>query len=80
LERAAKQSAAFLDKSVARGKLEASERDAIVGAMSHVTDIAELGKCDLIIEAVFEDLATKRDLLKRLDEVCAEDAIFASNT
>lgn len=80
LERAAKQSAAFLDKSVERGKLEAAKRDFIVGAMSHTADIAELGGCDLIIEAVFEDLATKRDLLKRLDEVCAEDTIFASNT
>lgn len=80
LERAAKQSAAFLDKSVARGKLEVSKRDAIIGAMSHTTDIAELGECDLVIEAIFEDLATKRDLLKRLDAACAEDAIFASNT
>jgi 3-hydroxybutyryl-CoA dehydrogenase len=80
LERAAKQSAAFLDKSVARGKLEVSKRDAIIGAMSHTTDIAELGGCDLVIEAIFEDLATKRDLLKRLDAACAEDAIFASNT
>jgi 3-hydroxybutyryl-CoA dehydrogenase len=80
LERAAKQSAAFLDKSVARGKLEISKREAIIGAMSHTSDIAELGGCDLVIEAIFEDLATKRDLLKRLDAVCAEDAIFASNT
>jgi 3-hydroxybutyryl-CoA dehydrogenase len=80
LERAAKQSAAFLDKSVARGKLEVSKRDAIIGAMSHTTDIAELGGCDLVIEAIFEDLATKRDLLKRLDVACADDAIFASNT
>lgn len=80
LERAAKQSAAFLDKSVARGKLDAGKRDVILGAMSHTTDIAELGGCDLVIEAVFEDLATKRDLMKRLDTVCAEDAIFASNT
>jgi len=80
LERAAKQSAAFLDKSVARGKLEVSKRDAIIGAMSHTTDFTELGGCDLVIEAIFEDLATKRDLLKRLDAACAEDAIFASNT
>ena len=80
LERAAKQSAAFLDKSVARGKLEVIKRDAIIGAMSHTTDITELGGCDLVIEAIFEDLATKRDLLKRLDAACAEDAIFASNT
>jgi 3-hydroxybutyryl-CoA dehydrogenase len=80
LERAAKQSAAFLDKSVARGKLDAAKRDAILGAMSHSTDIAALGDCDLVIEAVFEDLATKRDLMKRLDAVCAEDTIFGSNT
>lgn len=80
LARAAKQSMAFLDKSVQRGKLDAAKRDAIVGSMSHTTDIADLGGCDLVIEAVFEDLATKRDLLKRLDQVCAEDAIFASNT
>ncbi len=80
LERAAKQSAAFLDKSVERGKMEPAKRDAIVGAMSHTTDIAKLGGCDLVIEAVFEDLATKRDLLKRLDDVCADDAIYASNT
>jgi 3-hydroxybutyryl-CoA dehydrogenase len=80
LARAGKQSAAFLDKSVARGKLDAGKRDAIVGAMSHTTDIADLGGCDLVIEAVFEDLATKRELMKRLDAVCADDAIFASNT
>jgi 3-hydroxybutyryl-CoA dehydrogenase len=80
LERAAKQSAAFLDKSVERGKLEPAARDAVVGAMSRTTDVSELGGCDLVIEAVFEDLATKRDLLKCLDEVCVEEAIFASNT
>lgn len=63
LARASKQSAAFLDKSVARGKLDAAKRDAIIGAMWHTTDIAELGGCDLVIEAVFEDLATKRELM-----------------
>ena len=80
LERAAKQSVAFLDKSVERGKLEAARRDAIVGAMSQTTDISDLSGCDLVIEAVFEDLVTKRELLKRLDEVCTQDTIFASNT
>jgi len=80
LARAAKQSAAFLDKSVARGKLDAGQRDAIVAAMSHTTEIGGLAECDLVIEAVYEDLATKRDLLSRLDAVCADDVIFASNT
>jgi 3-hydroxybutyryl-CoA dehydrogenase len=80
LGRAAKQSEAFLDKSVERGKLTKDERDAIVAAMSRTTDVGVLGACDLVIEAVFENLAVKRDLLQRLDAVCAKDAIFASNT
>jgi 3-hydroxybutyryl-CoA dehydrogenase len=80
LERAGKQSAAFLDKSVARGKLEQAKRDEILGAMSHTTDIGELGACDMVIEAIFEDLTVKRDLMKRLDGACSDDTIFASNT
>jgi len=80
LEKAGKQSAAFLDKSVARGKLEQAKRDEIIGNMSHTTDIGELGACDMVIEAIFEDLTVKRDLMKRLDEACSDDTIFASNT
>ena len=80
LEQAAKQSAGFLDKSVARGKLDAAKRDSILASMSHTTRIDALAHCDLVIEAVFEDLAVKRELLGRLDSACAEDTIFASNT
>lgn len=80
LERAAKQSAGFLDKSVARGKLDSAKRDNILASMSQTTKINGLANCDLVIEAVFEDLATKRELLGRLDGACAENAIFASNT
>jgi 3-hydroxybutyryl-CoA dehydrogenase len=80
LERAARQSAAFLEKSVERGKMKPEARDSILAAMSHTADIGELESCDLIIEAVFEDLGVKRDLLKRLDTVCADDVIFGSNT
>jgi 3-hydroxybutyryl-CoA dehydrogenase len=80
IERAAKQSVAFLGKSVDRGKMTAGERDAILSAMTSTTDIGGLAACDLVIEAVFEDLATKRELMKRLDAVCSSDTIFASNT
>lgn len=80
LEKAAKQSRAFLDKSVERGKLKPEARDTIVGSMTYSEEIAELAECDLVIEAVYEDLSVKRELLKRLDAVCAEDTIFASNT
>jgi 3-hydroxybutyryl-CoA dehydrogenase len=80
LARAAKQSVDFLDKSVARGKIDAGKRASIMACMSSTTDVERLADCDLVIEAVFEDLAVKQMLLTRLDAVCAEDAIFASNT
>ncbi len=80
LEKAARQSAGFLDKSVARGKLDSAKRDQVLTSMSQTTRIEDLADCDLVIEAVFEDLAAKRELLGRLDAVCAEDTIFASNT
>ena len=80
LEKAARQSAGFLDKSVARGKLDSAKRDNILASMSQTTKFDGLANCDLVIEAVFEDLSVKRELLGRLDAVCAEDAIFASNT
>lgn len=80
LEKAAKQSAGFLDKSVARGKLDGAKRDNILASMSQTTKFDSLADCDLVIEAVFEDLSVKRELLGRLDAVCAEDTIFASNT
>jgi 3-hydroxybutyryl-CoA dehydrogenase len=80
LSTAAKQSAEFLNKSVARGKLDASRRDTILSSMSQTTRVEDLAECDLVIEAVFEDLAIKRELLGRLDSVCGSDAMFASNT
>lgn len=80
LDRSARQSVEFLDKSVARGKLDGSRRDAIVASMRRTTDIGKLAECDLVIEAIFEDLSVKRKLLAQLDELCAEDTIFASNT
>ena len=80
LERAGKQSAAFFDKSVERGKLGAGDRDRIVAGMERTTDLAALGQCDLVIEAVFESLDVKRELFGTLDGLCPPETIFASNT
>ncbi len=80
LERAAKQTAGFFDKSVERGKLAPEARDGILAGMSRTTDVAALGTCDLVIEAVFEELGVKRDLLARLDAVCPPHTLYASNT
>lgn len=80
LAHASKQTAAFFDKSVERGKMTAEQRDTILGAMQSTTDIERFAECDLVIEAVFEDLAVKRELLGKLDALCPPHTIFASNT
>ncbi len=80
LNAARTQTAAFLGKSVERGKLSREECDAIMGRWEGVTDLSRLAECDLVIEAVFEDLEVKQQLLASLDDICPPDTIFASNT
>jgi 3-hydroxybutyryl-CoA dehydrogenase len=69
-----------LDKFVEKGKLAAADRDAVLARLSYVTDVAALKDCDIIIEAVTEDLDLKNDLWKQLDALCPAHTIFASNT
>jgi len=69
-----------LDKFVEKGKLAAADRDAALARLSYVTDVAAMKDCDIIIEAVTEDLELKNDLWKQLDALCPAHTIFASNT
>jgi 3-hydroxybutyryl-CoA dehydrogenase len=69
-----------LGKSVEKGKLAAEDRDAIVGRLKGTTSLEDLKDCDIIIEAVVEDLAVKNQMWQTLDAVCGPDTIFASNT
>jgi enoyl-CoA hydratase/3-hydroxyacyl-CoA dehydrogenase len=71
---------AFLDKGVTRGKMTQAKRDETWARITGTTDMADFADCDLVIEAIFEDLKAKRDLLAELDEVCKPETIFASNT
>jgi 3-hydroxybutyryl-CoA dehydrogenase len=80
LDRAVKQTAAFFDKSVERGKMEAGQRDTILAGMERTTDLGRLAGCDLVIEAVFEELSVKRGLMEKLSDICPDHTIFASNT
>jgi len=80
LERARGQTEGFFAKSVERGKLTQAEVAAIMGGLSATTDIAGLAACDIVIEAVFEDLAVKHAVCAELDRVCPPHTIFASNT
>lgn len=69
-----------LAKFVEKGKLAEADRDATLDRLSFVTDLARLRDCDIIIEAVTEDLELKNSLWKQLDALCPEHTIFASNT
>ncbi len=69
-----------LDKFVEKQKMSQADRDATLGRLSFVTKVADLKPCDIVIEAVTEDLELKNMLWKELDALCGPDTIFASNT
>ena len=80
LERARKQSEGFLAKSVERKKLTQDEVESILSGLKSTTNISDLAACDIVIEAVFEDLKVKHALCAELGKVCPPHTIFASNT
>jgi 3-hydroxybutyryl-CoA dehydrogenase len=80
LDRAARQTEAFFAKSVERGRMTAADKDAVMGRLSRTTSLDDLVRADLVIEAVYEDLAVKRQLFSGLDVICPTHTIFASNT
>ncbi len=80
LDRARKQTAGFFAKSVERKKLTQPQVDKIMGDLSGTTNIADMAACDIVIEAVFEDLKVKHGLLGELNKACPPHTLFASNT
>ncbi|ACU36019.1 3-hydroxybutyryl-CoA dehydrogenase [Actinosynnema pretiosum subsp. pretiosum] len=73
--------AGSLERAVARGKLDAGERDAALGRLRFSTEIGDLADRDLVVEAVAEQEAVKAEVFAALDEVVRRpDAILASNT
>ncbi|MBC8420213.1 MAG: 3-hydroxybutyryl-CoA dehydrogenase [Proteobacteria bacterium] len=70
----------FLARSVEKGKMEAAEKDAILGRIKGTTDLSLLKDVDFVIEAVIENLELKRSVFRELDELCSPEVILASNT
>ncbi len=70
----------YLTRGVEKGRLTAEEKDAALGRLCLVTDLAELASCGLVIEAVFEDLDVKRETFSELDRIVAPQAVLATNT
>jgi len=73
-----------IEKSLARfaekGTITAEQQTGIRGRLRGTTNFADLADCDIIIEAIIENLDTKRDTYRQLDELCKPETIFASNT
>ncbi|MBZ0216062.1 MAG: hypothetical protein K8F25_05885 [Fimbriimonadaceae bacterium] len=80
LARSRKAAEKFLGKSVERGRMSQEESQAILDRMTDQTELSALADCDLIIEAIFENLEAKQTLFGELDGICKLETIFASNT
>ncbi len=80
LERAASQTSTFFARSVERDRMTEEAREEALSRLDPVIELEALAECDLVIEAVFEDLTTKQALFRALNRICKEEAIFASNT
>ena len=70
----------FLSKSVEKGKLDAKEKDTILGRIKGTTDMSQIKDADFVIEVVIEDLELKKSVFKELDDLCRPEVILASNT
>ncbi|WP_180178234.1 3-hydroxyacyl-CoA dehydrogenase NAD-binding domain-containing protein [Acinetobacter sp. YH01005] len=70
----------LLDKKVSQGRLSAEKRDQVLGLIHATADAADLQGCDLIIEAVFENVELKAKVTQEAEAYLADGGIFASNT
>ena len=70
----------FLQRKVDKGQIEAAAKDKACGLLQPAGDIAAGKSADLVIEAVTENVEVKRGIFQKLDSVCKEETIFASNT
>lgn len=80
LEAGKKRIRKSMDRAVEKEKLSAEDRDAAWGRLAFTTSVADLADCDIVIEAIIEDLGIKNELFGELDAICGDHTIFASNT
>ena len=80
LERALAAIRSDYEGRVARGRLGAADAEARIGLIEPIESLERVAGADLVIEAVFEEMALKEEVFRTLDSVCEEGAIIASNT
>ena len=70
----------FLTRKVEKGQRTQDERDAAVARLETTTDLEALADCDLVVEAIVEQLDAKLELFAELERLCRPDAVLATNT
>lgn len=80
VERGIKSIDKFLSRSVEKGKLQADEKQKIMGRIKGTTKLSDLKDVDFVVEAVIEDLQLKKSVFKELDGLCRPEVILSSNT
>jgi 3-hydroxybutyryl-CoA dehydrogenase len=70
----------FLERKVDKGQLSAEDRDVAVARLSLTTDLEAFADCDLVIEAIVEDLPSKTSLFAELERIVRADCVLATNT
>lgn len=69
-----------LNKAVEKEKISKEDKDKILGNIETSTELESLADCDLVIEAVIEDMMTKKEVFGELDKICKPETILATNT
>ncbi|CCJ33647.1 3-hydroxybutyryl-CoA dehydrogenase [Caloramator australicus RC3] len=69
-----------ITKLVEKGKISEEDKNNILNSIHKSINIEDAKDCDLVIEAIIEDMKAKKELFKRLDEICSEKTVLASNT
>src|SRR5262249_7195570 len=80
LERGRATLTGSVDRAVAKGKLSADDRDALLGRVTFEVGLAALHSVDLVVEAVPEHLDLKQEIFGQLDQICKPGAVLATNT
>jgi 3-hydroxybutyryl-CoA dehydrogenase len=70
----------YLSRGVEKGRMTEADRDGALGRLTLTTELAGLADCDLVIEAVLEELDLKREVFAELDRITRPDAVLATNT
>lgn len=70
----------FLQRKVDKEQLSAADRESALGSLSLTTDLSDLAGCDLVVEAIVEDLDAKRALFAELEGIVRADTVLATNT